>query len=90
MNAKLTAIILLLCALSIARAAPPHPCEADAREQAKKLLDLHIGDAKNPFYPVELEPGVQQLKPIRHPVYPKLKLDVLQIYASDAKGMFRM
>jgi hypothetical protein len=89
LKAFVTALILLQIVVD-ANASAAHPCEQDAVQQAKKLLDLHVGPQTDTVDPVMVDPGVERLPPIRHPVYPKLKLDVLQLWASDSKGRFRM
>jgi hypothetical protein len=84
-----TLLICLSVSLDVL-AAPQHPCAEDAVMQAKKLLTLHAGSLDDTFYPISIDTGVRQRAPIRHPVYPKLRLDVLEVWASDAKGRFRM
>lgn len=75
--------VALLC--SVVRA-DDHPCAADARTQAPKLLAFHFG----PDERIAVDTSVKVLSPIRNPANKSQSLEVLEIWGSIYKGRYRM
>lgn len=66
--------------------APEHPCAADARTQAPKLLAFHFG----PDERIAVDTSVKVLSPIRNPANKSQRLEVLEIWGAIYKGRYRM
>jgi len=61
-------------------------CAQEAREQAQRLLDFHVGGDDRIF----IEPEVVEKAPLRNPANPKQQFQVLEVRGMILKGQYRM
>ncbi len=76
------AALLLCAAAGTANAA----CEKQSVEQARKLLNFHVGGDDR----IEIDPNVKTLPSIKNPAAPAQKFDVHEVWGSIYKGSYRM
>jgi hypothetical protein len=86
---KILAYTLLLFSLmanaGLTEAKPPI-CADVAIEQAKKLLDFHVGGDDR----ISIDPQVKELAPMRNPANPRQKFQVLEVKGYIYKANYRM
>lgn len=79
--------ILMLGGTGSALAQTDSPvCAQEAREQAQRLLDFHVGGDDRIF----IEPEVVEKAPLRNPANPKQSFQVLEVRGMILKGQYRM
>ena len=81
----LSTLMLGWTALVQAQSHPP-VCAPEAREQARRLLDFHVGGDDRIF----IEPEVVEQAPLRNPANPKQSFQVLEVRGTILKGQYRM
>lgn len=87
---------LLIAGVAAAQSPQPgpskHKCNADALNQAAKLLEFHIGpdEVKASAFKLDIDPQVRVLKPLRNPAHAKQSFDVLEVWGARYKARWRM
>lgn len=84
MKTCIAAVSLLLA--HCAQAAPVHACTAEAAQQAKRLLEFHIGKDDR----IAIDDAVKVLAPVRNPANKNQMFDVLEVWGNVYKGQYRM
>ena len=90
-NMKKLLYILLFCTLfnsNFANTANANSikCSKQAIEQARKLLDFHVGGDDR----IEINPKVRELPSFKNPANPRQILQVLEVWGYIYKGSYRM
>lgn len=80
------AMIVLLMASSLVSGAMPQCSEADAIEQARKLLAFHFGDDER----IEIDSTVEELLPTVNPANENEELKVLELWGFIYRGQYRV
>jgi len=83
---RLLLMIFLSCCYTAVNAAPPPQCSIEARTQAKKLLEFHVGKDDR----IEIDSGVFALASIRNPANRKQQFAVLEVWGYIYKAQYRM
>ncbi|CAG7857837.1 hypothetical protein MCAMS1_02809 [biofilm metagenome] len=80
-------LTLILCAFNYCiYAAPPPQCSTEAKAQAKKLLEFHVGKDDR----IEIDSEVSALASVRNPANKKQQFAVLEVWGYIYKGNYRM
>lgn len=82
---RLLLMIFVSCCYTAVNAAPPQ-CSIEARAQAKKLLEFHVGKDDR----IEIDSGVSALASIRNPANRKQQFAVLEVWGYIYKAQYRM
>lgn len=86
---RLLALPFLLVVLTVSttlQAAARLACAAEARQQAQRLLDFHVGGDDR----IEIAPEVVEKSPRRNPANLKQQFQVLEVLGTIYKGEYRM
>lgn len=80
------AIAIWLAASGLASASSPQCSDADAIDQARKLLVFHFGEDER----IEIDSSVEELMPIANPANEAEQFKVLEVWGFIYRGQYRM